>query len=755
MNPKTAIPVAERGTRFVIAVFGMNDPNQRWQQGWLQPNLRLVRVFFFCVFLALGAMQPAVAVEPAKQGFLGWIPVQYVPAGGSIVLDMRRFFQPAPGEALRLPATRTNEYQASCDPDRLELNVLVGKDAKGLVDIPLEVANGDNPTGRTGVLTIAVGEPGGLPETPTVFAEEQSPGLITFRVSGDSPVTRVSAVLERPDGSSSLTSFVQLNGASVRVPTSAVPDGSWIRVVAADDKGRVSRAARAQVRPKEGFQWQDGIIYYAFTDRFVNGDRNNDRPVKDPAVLPQANYSGGDFEGIQQKIEEGYFKKLGVNVLWLAPLNRNPDGAWKEFLPPYRAYTGYHGYWPVSESEVEPRFGGEVGLKNLVGTAQKNGIKIISDLVLRHVHIENPLWKDHPDWFGSLTLPDGRKNLRLWDEQQFTTWFEEFLPGFDFDKPEPVAFLISNAEAWAQKFGLDGYRLDAVKHIRYSFWPKFRSGMREMQEREHLAPMYFVGETFMDRRGIMSFVGPNMLDGQFDFPLYDTIIDVFAKGQKGFADLEKSLSGSETIYGKETLMSPLIGNHDKSRFMAYADGDLPDPEIAKEEEVGWTKPPRVDNPASYEKLKLAIGFLLSIDGVPMVYYGDEVGLTGAGDPDNRKMMPAESALSPDQKAVRDYFSKMAALRSAHPALRYGNRRLLLADDSRYAFVRRHFDDRVLAVWNKAEKAARFDLKTGPELPDGPYSDALTGQTIEIKSGKTIFFLAPMRSAFFIPKTSEK
>ncbi len=664
---------------------------------------------------------------------------------------MHRFFNPLPGDRLVLSDSRAADFTADYNADRLELTVSLGKGAKGLVDIPLEVANGEHPTGLAGVLTISVGEASGVPGSPTAFAESQLPGLINFRISGDSPITRISAVLERPDGSSCLTSFVQLNGSSVRVPTADVLDGSWVRVIAADDKGRVGRAIRAQVRPKEGFQWQDGIIYYAFTDRFVNGDKGNDHPVGDPAVLPQANYIGGDFEGIQQKIEEGYFQKLGVNVLWLAPLNRNPDGAWKECLPPYRSYTGYHGYWPVSETEVEPRFGGEEGLKNLVGTAQKKGIKIIADLVLRHVHVDNPLWKEHPDWFGSLTLPDGRKNLRLWDEQQFTTWFEEFLPGFDFNNPEPVAFLISNAGNWVEKFGLDGYRLDAVKHIRYSFWPKFRTAMRDLQQKDRLAPMYFVGETFMDRKGIMSFVGPNMLDGQFDFPLYDTIMEVFARGQKGFAVLEDSLSASETIYGKETPMSPLIGNHDKSRFMAYADGDLPDPKNDDEEEVGWANPPRVDNPASYEKLKLALSFLLSIDGVPMVYYGDEIGLTGAGDPDNRKLMPPESGLDAAQKSVREHFSKMTALRNAHPALRYGNRRLLVADNNRYAFVRRHFDDKVLAVWNRGPKDAEFNLQVGPELPDGNYEDVLSGKSLTVKSGTAKFSLAPMRSAIFVAK----
>lgn len=707
-----------------------------------------------CICLPACALQAATPAEAIKPGFLGWIPMQCVPAGGELVLDMHRFYNPAPGDTVSLPAQGTEDFTAGYSPDRFELRVSVGAKAAGILEVPIHVLNGGPEPARKALLAIAVQPPGAIPDSrmPTVFAESRSPRAIGFRVSpaSGSRISDVSTVVESPGGSShSLT--VPLEGSLLTVPTEGLPEGSWIRVTVADDQGRVSRAIRAAVSPKDTFQWQDGIIYYAFTDRFANGDTANDRPVENSAVLPRANYYGGDFAGVQQKIEDGYFQKLGVNVLWLAPLNRNPDGAWKEYLPPYRSYTGYHGYWPVSHSEVEPRFGGADGLRKLVGTAQKNHIKIIADLVLKHVHVEHPLWKEHPEWFGSLTLPDGTKNLRLWDAQQFTTWFEEWLPGFDFDKPEPVAFLIQNAKSWVEKFGLDGYRLDAVKHIKYSFWPQFRTAMRGMQEADRLAPMFFVGETFMDRQGIMSFVGPNMLDGQFDFPLYDTIMDVFAKGKTGFSALEESLSLSETIYGKETLMSPLIGNHDKSRFMAFADGDLPQSEQDDEEEIGWATPSHVDNPAAYEKLKLAIAFILTIDGVPMIYYGDEVGLTGAGDPDNRRMLPPESQLDAAQKSVREYFSRMAALRTAHPALRYGNRRLLVADETRYAFARRHFDDRVLAVWNRGSGKADYDLQAGPELPDGTYSDALTGKSMVVSSGQTKFSLAPMQAAFFVPE----
>ena len=588
-------------------------------------------------------------------------------------------------------------------------------------------------------------------QPPVVYAADTGDGQAVFRiVAGGSDITQVSSVVQMPDGTSRIAAHERSDD-TVTVATGDWPAGAWVRVVVADAKGNVSNAARAPVKVSDTFQWQDGIIYYAFTDRFANGDESNDRPVDDERVLPPANYQGGDFQGIRQKIDEGYFDKLGINILWLAPLNRNPEGAWQEYLEPYRFYTGYHGYWPVSHTEVEPRFGGESALTEMISVAHGNDMFIIADLVLKHVHADHPLWKEQPELFGSLELPDGSKNLRRWDDQQFTTWFEEWLPGFDFDNPQAVKFLISNAIDFAVRFKLDGYRLDAVKHIKRSFWWRYRTALRSAVDPTRKIPLYNVGETFMDREGIMSFVGPNMLDGQFDFPLYDTIIEVFARESSGMDELERSLSDSESIYGKETLMSPLLGNHDKARFMAYADGDLPDPEISDEEEVGWAKPPRVDNAAAYEKLKLGLTFVLSIDGVPMIYYGDEIGMTGAGDPDNRRMMPWDNTLTAEENSVREHLGKVAAVRRTHPALRYGSRRPLVAEGDRYAFVRAHLGDTVLAVWNRGDTLTEFVLAPGPEMPDGFYEDALSGQVIEVKDGRAAFRLEPMKSALFVAK----
>lgn len=377
-------------------------------------------------------------------------------------------------------------------------------------------------------------------------------------------------------------------------------------------------------------------------------------------------------------------------------------------------------------------------------------MKVIADLVLHHVHIEHPWWKQHRDWFGTLDLPDGRKNLRLWDEQQFTTWFEPYLPSFDFSKDEPVRALIDNSVWWANKYKLDGFRLDAVKHILPSFWWKFRAALRERVNRPANSPLYLVGETFKDRNGIMSFVGPNMLDGQFDFPLYDQIQETFGETKGEMKALDDSLGSSEKIYGKETLMSPLIGNHDKGRFMAYADGELPGPDKMKDEEVGWKDPPKVRDESSYSKIELAQAFLMSIDGVPMIYYGDEIGMTGAGDPDNRRDMRFGDQVAPEERRVIENFKKLGAIRREHPALRYGSRRTVLETADQYAFVRAHLDDRVVVIFNRAKSDAKIDINVAPELSDGDYIDALSGKKISVQSGKLDFEL-PGQTAAFVTK----
>jgi glycosidase len=597
--------------------------------------------------------------------------------------------------------------------------------------------------GSNSVLEIA-GEKKG--REPFLYADKKTgDGVEIAVINSEAKLKTISAVVEEKDGQTRKIEPA-VEDARLRISKDALPAEGWLRVIAADAEGNISNVVRFPIEGTKTFHWQDAVMYFAMTDRFSDGDDSNDQPDKNPNVLPQANYQGGDWSGMRKKIEEGYFDKLGINTLWIAPVNRNPDKAYREYPEPRRWYTGYHGYWPISPTETDPRFGTAAELKALVKTAHERGIKVLADLVLHHVHEEHPWWKEHRDWFGTLELPDGRKNLRLWDEHQFTTWFEPYLPSFDFEKNEAVQALIDNSVWWAKEYDLDGFRLDAVKHIRQSFWPRFRSALRDKIPR----PLYLVGETFKDRAGIDSFVGPNMLDGQFDFPLYDEIKNTFAQGTSTMEMLDTALAQSERVFGKDTPMSPLVGNHDKARFMAYADGDVPDPKFSREEEIGWQKPPEVNDPKNYAKLQLAHAFLFSIDGVPMVYYGDEIGMTGAGDPDNRREMRFGDKVKAEEKAVLENFEKLTHIRSKHPALRYGSRRVVDLDKDAYAFVRTHFDDRAVCIFNRGTRERSFALDVAPELADGEYSNLLDDRSLTVKDGK-LTVSVPARSAAIVAK----
>src|SRR5581483_3198697 len=656
------------------------------------PTVKTIYAFSFLLLATLMAHGAAT--------FLGPIPVQYIAPDKELVLDMHRFYQPAGKPDLEF--TTKDDVDLAFDAASLQLRARVH--GRGLFDVVLKSGKAQT------VLTIAASDKAGA---QIIFADRIIRDATLLRAVKSDSIKRISAVCEAPNRTRPI--IADIHNDELSVASKGTNDATAIRVIAATVDGTITNVVLLRSGNRS---WQDAVMYYAFTDRFADGDKSNDKPVDDPNVLPPANYHGGDLRGVREKIDNGYFASLGVNTVWVAPLNRNPNKAYREYPEPHRWYTGYHGYWPVSSTEIDPHIGTDKDLHALVDDAHKHGLKVIADLVLHHVHEDHPWWKEHHDWFGTLDLPNGKKNLRLWDEYQFTTWFEPFLPSFDFSKDAPVHVLIDNSIWWLNTYKLDGFRLDAVKHILPSFWWKFRAALREKAKQ----PFYLVGETFKDRNGIMQFVGPNMLDGQFDFPLYDAIKDTFGLTKGDFKTLNDALAASEKIYGKETLMSPLVGNHDKGRFMAYADGDLPDAKIDKEEEVGWQKPPKVDDPDNYKKLMLAQAFLMSIDGVPMIYYGDEFGMTGAGDPDNRRDMRFGDQLSPDEQHVLENFKKLGAVRRAHPALRCGSRRTVQCDGDVYAFVRAYLGDRVTVVFNRGKTEAKIDIDVSPEMSDGDYNN---------------------------------
>ena len=468
-------------------------------------------------------------------------------------------------------------------------------------------------------------------------------------------------------------------------------------------------------QPDDGktFNWYDGIIYSLMIDRFYDANKSNDIPVVHDSLFPKVNYMGGDFEGVTKKINEGYFDSLGVNTIWLSPVVDNPDGAFKEYLAPHRWFSGYHGYWPVEAEKVEEKFGTMDDLKNLIASAHKHNIKILLDYVSHHVHKDHPFFRDHKDWFGKLELPDGRLNLRLWDEQRLTTWFEPFLPSFDFIHSDKAVDVMSdNALWWIKETGADGLRHDAVKHVPNRFWRTLTRKIKSDIKNSGSNEVYQIGETYGNYDLVSSYVNNGQLNSQFNFELFNTALPVFIDPKSSFKELDRELNKTADVYGSLHLMGNIMDNHDKNRFMAYADGAL-DLSQQNSIEIGWSNPPEVHNSYSYKKAELFYAYMFSVPGLPVVYYGDEFGMTGASDPDNRRMMRFGNQLTGEEKNMLNVTKKIIKTRDNNSALRYGDFYTLLAEDNIYAFIRSDFYERALVVLNRADEAQNVNL----QIPD--------------------------------------
>jgi glycosidase len=450
----------------------------------------------------------------------------------------------------------------------------------------------------------------------------------------------------------------------------------------------------------------DNIIYALLIDRFNDGDKTNSIPVDDSRLTKQANYQGGDLQGIINKLNDGYFDSLGINMIWLSPVVDNTDKAYQEYPEPHRWYSGYHGYWPISSTEVEERFGDMTLLKILVKLAHRKNIKVILDYVANHVTIEHPFWKQHPDWFGKLYLPDGTRNLRRWDEYRLTTWFEPFMPKFDYqNSKEALETMTDNAVWWIKTTGIDGFRHDAVKHVPNKFWRRLTEKLKKEFQDKRL--IYQIGETFGSYELVSSYVNNGQLDAQFNFLLYDTAIPTFSS-TVSFKSLDEQMHKTFQVYGYNHLMGNIMDSNDKVRFMAYADGEVTDT-TKNPIELGWSDPPTVKKESSYNKLKLYLSYLLSIPGIPIIDYGDEIGMTGAGDPDNRRFMRFGADLTHWERNTLGDVRKIVNLRKDHSALRYGDFLTLKADDKNYVYLRSDMNERIMVALNKSED------KVSPEL----------------------------------------
>ncbi len=492
---------------------------------------------------------------------------------------------------------------------------------------------------------------------------------------------------------------------------------SSIRVFAASENGRFNDillpleygkvVTEAEQLRRTDHQAQ--ILYSLMIDRFNNGNKANDWKINSPEVLDKVDYQGGDIAGITSKIEEGFFSDLGITTIWISPITQNPYDAWGQNVNPDTKFSGYHGYWPIYSTVVDKRFGTDEELRTMLSTAHEGEMNVILDYVANHLHINSPVLQEHPDWTTELYLPDGRKNIGQWDgETRLTTWFDEHIPTLDLEREEVCDPMTDSALHWVRNFDFDGYRHDACKHIPLNYWRMLTHKMKsEMPDRN----LWMIGETYGDTELIGSYVKTGMIDSQFDFNLYHNSRDVIADPNQSMKLIAATVEESERAYGSHHTMGNITGNHDKPRFISLAGGDMALGWYDDKAE-GWHREVVVgDMDKGHAGLQLLKAIISTVPGVPCVYQGDEYGVPGANDPDNRDMMTFECE---NDYQVREFEQTKAlfhARRNSVP-LNYGDLRTLYVDDEAWVFLRHYMGDWTIVALNVRTNAKSIEV----ELP---------------------------------------
>ena len=456
--------------------------------------------------------------------------------------------------------------------------------------------------------------------------------------------------------------------------------------------------------------WEAATLYFMMVDRFANGDSSNDGGLNRSDVLPLADYMGGDLKGIEQQVDAGFFEEMGFNTIWLSPIGKNPQGAWGLWNKGgvTTKFAGYHGYWPVSATLPDRRMASPADVHDLLKVAHDQGMNVLLDYVGNHVHVDHPAYKAHPEWATNLYLPDGSMNTERWDSHRLTTWFDSFLPTLDLSRPEVVEPMTDSALVWLTDYGFDGYRHDATKHVHSLYWRTLTKKLKAANKSGKR--LFQIGETYGSPELIASYLSSGMMDAQFDFNTYDAAVQFCGDLGGSAMNLKSTLEASLAAYGHHHLMGNISGNQDKPRFISLADRQVRQDEDSKL--AGYTRSIGKSTALGYQRLALLHAFNHAIPGVPVVYYGDEYGMPGANDPDNRRMMTF-GPYSPLEEALRNQVKTLVQARGSTMALLYGSTQCVAANEHVLVITRRYLNERITIVLNQGP--ASFTMEH--DMPD--------------------------------------
>jgi len=450
--------------------------------------------------------------------------------------------------------------------------------------------------------------------------------------------------------------------------------------------------AAAAAAPKPARPWSDDILYFVLVDRFADGDPGNDTNVDRKA---KGAFHGGDLKGLLAQLDE--IASLGVTAIWVNPLVKNipghVDGAG---FPDW----GYHGYWADDFNSLDSRFGTEEDLRKLVEACHNRGIKVLLDVVYNHAGYDTRYLRDPKTrkWLRSTIVGDC-------GEDDLTSCLAG-LPDFKTEQPEVAKFLLDAQIAWAKRSGIDGFRLDTVKHVDHPFWQEHRK-----RTRAELGPQFFLlGEVFgADAEVLEPWFEPDEMDAGFDFSFQGNVLG-FVQGRGRTVAFNRYLEMRQKVRPGH-LIAHYLSTHDTTGALFQLKGDM-------------------------ALFRLAAVLLFTTSGIPVVYYGEEVGRLGGEWPDNRSDMPwgtrdvLPGAGLPRDDALRRDYQKLIGIRRAHPALSRGNHIALSTEGDLYVFARRDAasKDLVVVAVNRGSQPATAIFAAPPEWEAAKVIDSLDAST---------------------------
>ncbi len=426
---------------------------------------------------------------------------------------------------------------------------------------------------------------------------------------------------------------------------------------------------------------KEAVFYQIFPERFANGDPSNDPD----GTLPWGgeptpdNFFGGDLQGVIDHLD--HLERLGVNAIYFNPL--------------FAAITN-HKYDTADYMRVDPHFGTNTLLKELVQACHARGIRVLLDAVFNHSGrtftpfldvLENGADSAYADWFHVRSFPlEVREGIPTFDTFAFT----EMMPKLNTENADVQAYLLEAARYWIEEIGVDGWRLDVANEVDHRFWRRFREVVKAAKP-----DAYILGEIWHDS---LPWLGGDQFDAVMNYPLTEAILDYAVRGTRDgrqFSDLVGYLQAAYPRQATEAAFN-LLGSHDTPRLLTLSGGDK-------------------------RKVRLAAVIQFTMPGAPCIYYGDEIGMDGGQDPGCRKCMIWDE--DKQDRALFAFFAALVRLRKSHRALRDGNFDLLAAEqgDKVVVYAREKDGERFLVALN----ASNGDRQASVEAA-GEWTDALTG-----------------------------